>query len=363
MVSTYSLGAASLSGMARAQNELAQLTVEASSGQYADLGLQLGDQSGYELSLRNQTNLLQSLTTANSLTVTSMKTASAALDSIRSTAQSAAEALASVTAGSSTAASTLLSTGTNALQSLITDANTTANGQYVFGGINSGVAPMADYFSSTTSAAESAIDAAFQSTFGFAPTSASASTISASAMQSFLSGPFATLFSVPNWSGAPATASTPASPALWSQASSTDVTTEIVPDSNEPPTTTSTDANQPGFQQLAEGYAMLAEFGGSSLSADAQQVVITSASSLINQGITSMTTTEATLGATQTTVTNATTSMSSQLTILQTQLGNLDDVDASSVAVQLNSLSTQLETAYQLTAQLQKLNLAQYLPT
>ena len=348
MVSTYSLGAASLSGMARAQNELAQLTVEASSGQYADLGLQLGDQSGYELSLRNQTNLLQSLTTANSLTVTSMKTASAALDSIRSTAQSAAEALASVTAGSSTAASTLLSTGTNALQSLITDANTTANGQYVFGGINSGVAPMADYFSSTTSAAESAIDAAFQSTFGFAPTSASASTISASDMQSFLSGPYASLFSGANWTSD------------WSSASSTDVTTQIAP--NETVATT-TDTNQPGFQQLAEGYAMLTEFGGSSLSTDAQQAVVTAASSLINQGIASITEIESSLGTAQTQVTDATNSMSNQLTILQTQIGNLDNVDSQKIATQLSSLQTQLETAYQLTAQLQKMNLAQYLPT
>ncbi len=347
MVSTYSLGAAMLSSMARAQNQLTQLTAEASSGEYADLGLQLGDQSGYELSLRNQTNLLQSLTTANNLTVTNLKTAQAALDSIRTTAESAVSTLTSLTAGSSSAASTLQTTGTNALQELISDTNTTSSGQYVFGGENSGVAPMADYFSSTTSAAKSAIDAAFQSTFGFAPTSASASTISASAMQSFISGTFANLFSGASWTGD------------WSSASSTDVTTQIAPGESA---TTSTDLNQPGFQQLAEGYAMLAEFGGSSLSSTTQQTVITAASSLINQGISSLTATEATLGSAQAQVTDASTSMSNQLTILQTQIGNLDDVNANQIATQLNSLQTQLETAYQLTDQLQKLSLAQYLP-
>ena len=190
-----------------------------------------------------------------------------------------------MTAGSSGAASTLQSTGTNALQSLIADTNTTSNGQYVFGGENSGVAPMADYFSSTTSAAKSAIDAAFQSTFGFAPTSASAANISASQMQSFISGTFANLFSGASWTS------------NWSSASSTDVTTQIAPGESA---TTSTNANQPGFQQLAEGYAMLAEFGGSSLSTATQQTVITAASSLINQGISSLTTTEATLGSAQT---------------------------------------------------------------
>ena len=79
-VSTLSLGTAMLSGVTRAQSQLTQLTTEASSGQYADLGLQLGGQSGYELSLRNQTNLLQSLTTANNLTVTNLKAAQAALE-------------------------------------------------------------------------------------------------------------------------------------------------------------------------------------------------------------------------------------------------------------------------------------------
>jgi flagellar hook-associated protein 3 FlgL len=347
MVSTYSIGTSMLSGLARTQNQLTQLTAESSSGQYADLGLQLGDQSGYELSLRNQTNLLQTLTTANNLTVTNLQMAQAALDSMRTSAQTALTALTSVTAGSSSAASTLQSAGTNALQSLIADANVTSNGQYLFGGDNTGVAPMADYFSSTTSAAKSAIDAAFVTTFGFAPTSASASTISASAMQSFVSTTFASLFSGTNWTND------------WSSASNTDVTTQIAPGESA---TTSTNANQPGFQQLAEGYAMLAEFGGSSLSSATQQAVITAASSLINQGVSSLTTTEATLGSAQTRVTDATTSMSNQLTILQTQIGNLDNVNYSAIAVQLSSLSTQLETAYQLTAQLQKMNLAQYLP-
>jgi flagellar hook-associated protein 3 FlgL len=347
IVSTYSLGTAMLSSMAQAQNQLTQLTAESSSGQYADLGLQLGDQSGYELSLRNQTNLLQSLTTANSLTVSSLKTSQSAIDAMRTGAQTALTALTAVTAGATGAASSLQSAGTNALQSLISSANVTSNGQYVFSGDNTAVAPMANYFSSTTSAAKSAIDAAFVSAFGYAPTSASASNITASQMQTFLSGPFANLFSGASWT------------TDWSSASSTDVTTQIAPGETA---TTSTNLNQPGFQQLAEGYAMLAEFGGSSLSSDTQQTVITAATSLITQGVSSLTATEATLGSAQTQVTQATTSMSNQLTILQTQIGNLDNVNTSAVAVQLNSLSTQLETAYQLTAQLQKMSLAQYLP-
>lgn len=51
------------------------------------------------------------------------------------------------------------------------------------------------------------------------------------------------------------------------------------------------------------------------------------------------------------------------MTIPQTQVGNLDYVDANSAATQLNTLTTQIETAYQITAKLQKLSLAQYLPS
>jgi flagellar hook-associated protein 3 FlgL len=343
IVSTYSIGTAALASLARTQNQLTQLTAESSSGQYADLGLQLGDQSGYELSLRNQTNLLQTLTTANNLTVTNLKTTQTALDSMRTAATSAVNTLTSLAAGSTNAATTLQSTGTSALDSLTAAANVTSNGQYVFGGENTGVAPMTNYFSST--AGQSAFDTAFQNFFGFSTTSSNVANITSSQMQSFLSGPFDSLVNA-NWT------------TDWSSASSTDITTQIAPGESA---TTSTDLNQPGFQQLAEGYAMLSQLGGLSLSTDTQQAVITAASSLINQGVSSLTNTESVLGATQTRVTNATTSMSTQLTILQTQIGNLDNVNYSAVAVQLSSLQTQLTTAYQLTAQLQKMNLAQYL--
>ena len=54
--------------------------------------------------------------------------------------------------------------------------------------------------------------------------------------------------------------------------------------------------------------------------------------------------------------------MSSQLTILQQQIGNLDNVNADATAAQINSLTNQIQMAYELTARLQQLNLAQYLP-
>ena len=71
---------------------------------------------------------------------------------------------------------------------------------------------------------------------------------------------------------------------------------------------------------------------------------------------------QAELGSTQSAVTDANSSMSSQLTILQGQIGNLDNVNATATAAQISSLTNQIQMAYELTARLQQLNLAQYLP-
>jgi flagellar hook-associated protein 3 FlgL len=76
----------------------------------------------------------------------------------------------------------------------------------------------------------------------------------------------------------------------------------------------------------------------------------------------SMTNIQAELGSTQSAVTTANNTMSSQLTILEQQVGNLDDVNANTTAARINSLTNQIQMAYELTSRLQELNLAQYLP-
>jgi flagellar hook-associated protein 3 FlgL len=347
-ISTQYLGTAMLPAVTQAQSQLTTLEVESTTGQYADLGLQLGSQSGYELSLKNQYDQMQSLTTDNAIATTNLSASQAALDSIRSGAQTTLESLTTST-GVSDAASTLQTLGSTSLQALIGSANASSGDQYVFGGINSSTPPLTSYFSTPPSSAQTAVDQAFQTFFGFPTTSPSSliSTITPAQMQNFLTGPFATEFSGANWSS------------NWSSASSTDTSAEIAPGET---IATSTNANQPGFQQLTQAYTMLNEFGGLALSQSTQQVLVTTASSLVSQGVSSMTTTEAQVGSSLGQITQANAAMSSQMSILQTQVGNLDNVDPNSVATQLNTLTTQIETAYQLTAQLQKLSLAQYLP-
>ena len=330
----------------QAQAQLTTAMTEESTGQYADLGLQLGDQSGYELSLKEQVQGLHALTSGNSLISMNLSTAQDALKTIASTAQSTVADLTAWTPSANSGAS-LQTMGQSALEGLIGSANATSGDVYVFGGVNSGVAPLANYYSTPTSAAKTAVDQAFQTAFGVLPTNPAAASITASQMQGFLSGAFAGLFSGANWTS------------LWSSASSTNTSSQIAPAQTA---TTSMNANDPSFRDLAQAYTMLSEFGGSELSLSAQQAVASAASSLITQGQNALTNAQAALGATQSAVNDANSSMSSQLTILQQQIDGLDDVDQSATAAQITSLTNQIQMAYELTARLQQLNLAQYLP-
>ena len=78
-VSTQYLANSLVLPVQQAQAQLTTAMTELSTGQYADLGLQLGDQSGYELSLKEQVQQLQALTTGNSVVATNLSTAQDAL--------------------------------------------------------------------------------------------------------------------------------------------------------------------------------------------------------------------------------------------------------------------------------------------
>jgi flagellar hook-associated protein 3 FlgL len=341
-VSSGYLATAMLPVIAQADTQLGQLEVESGTGQYADLGAHLGVSSGYELSLRGTSDWLQSLTTANSLTAGRLSTTTDALNSIVSAARSTLSTLVAWQPGA--AGADLTATGDNSMQSLIGFANSSYDNQYVFGGINSSVAPMSPY--SSSAANQTALLSAFQTQFGFAPTAPQAQTLTATQITGFLNGAFASEFNGANWT------------TNWSSASSTDETTQISPGQT---IETSTNLNSGGFQKLAQGYAMISLFGGSELSQSAQQAVVTSATTLVNQGLSQLTTTGANIGQMQAQVKQADDDMSTQMNLLGSQIGGLDNIDPAKVATQLSSLTTQLEVAYQVTAQLQKLSLAQYL--
>jgi flagellar hook-associated protein 3 FlgL len=342
-ISTQYLSSSLQLSVLKMQTELATAQTESASGQYADIGLQLGDQSGQEISLQNENGMLQTYTSTNSTVATSLSTTQSALTTIQTKAQSTIDNL-TQWSGETDSGSQLQELGASGLQSLLAAANTSVSGQYVFGGINSASAPMTSY---TGMAAQTDLQTAFSTYMaGLAPP-ATAATITSAQMQTFLASPAL----VNQFQGAAWTAN-------WSSASSTNVSSNISPTETA---ATTTNTNQTGFQQLAEGYVLLSEFTGTSINPSALQVVANQANSLISQGSASLTTTQATLGSVQQRVTDANTNMSAQMTILQTQIDNLDSVNLYQTSTLVSSLTTQIQTAYSLTAALQKLSLVNYL--
>jgi flagellar hook-associated protein 3 FlgL len=347
-ISTQYLYSSLRLSVTRMQGDLATAQNEASTGQYADVGLHLGVQAGQEISLQNENGLLQTYTATNNGVATNLSTTSTALDTLRTNAQNALNNLTEWN-GETDSGSQLQTLGASGLQSLIATANTSVNGQYVFGGINSGSPPLTDYFAAPD-AAQTAIQSAFSTYLAGLSPPATPGNVTAAQLQTFISLPaFTSQFQEPAWSAAGSN---------WSSASSTNITSNISPTET---ITSSTNANQSGFSQLAEAYTMLNEFTGTSINPSALQVVANQASSLIGQALTSLTTTEATIGAAQQRVTDANTNMSAQSTILQTQISNLDAADPYQASTLVATLNTQISTAYSLTAQLQQLSLVKYL--
>jgi flagellar hook-associated protein 3 FlgL len=306
--------------------------------------LALGTVAGNELSIRNQMSLLNAMVDSNSLVGTRLTATQTALDAMRSGAQGMLQSLASGTASDS-AIGTL---GQSALGALSGALNITVAGEYIFGGINTGAPPFVDFGAASGSAAKAAIDVTFATAFGMKPTDATASSISGARMAEYLDGTFATQFNDTNWM------------ANWSTASSVNKTANIAPGSN---ISVSTNANEPGARKLAQAYAMLTTLGGATLGAEARQTVVSRASSLIQSGISDLTSAQATMRAAQARVADSTNEVVATIAMLQTRQNSLDGVDQYKAATTVNELTTQIQTAYQLTAQLQKLSLAQYLPT
>jgi flagellar hook-associated protein 3 FlgL len=240
----------------------------------------------------------------------------------------------------------LQQTAAGALGTFASLINTSAGGVYVFGGINSGVAPIAAYAQTPPGPAQTAVETAFQSSFGFPVASASVSTISGAAMTSFLDTQFAGLFSGAAWTS------------TWSSASDTATSNRIGANQT---TTTSLSANQPAFQGAAQALTMISEFGGLNLSSGAYAALMTAAQRAMSSAQNGLIQAGAAVGTMQNQVTQANSAISRQQDILTSQIDANESVNSYDVASQVSALTTQLQTAYALTAQIAKLSLVNFL--
>jgi len=347
-VSSSTLSATLQGAVSRLQSQLTTASSESATGQLSDPGLALGAEAGQEVALHQQMADLNAISSSNAVVATQLDTAANALTGLQGQASSMLQALienASGTPGSA-AASALQKQASAALQSFSSLANASVGGVYVFGGINSGVAPVATYAQTPASAAQTAVQTAFQTFFGFADNSPSVSTITSSQMQGFLDASFAPLFSGASWASD------------WSSASDTAQSSRIGAGETA---TTSVSANNAGFQKMAQALTMIGEFGGLALSGGAYATLVDTAQKVMNGANSALIETGAAVGAMQNAVSQASDAITLQQNVLTKQIDSRESVDPYSVASQVTAISSQLQTAYSLTAQIHKLSLVNFL--
>jgi flagellar hook-associated protein 3 FlgL len=347
-VSSATLSSVLQSNVSRLQTQLSTAETENSTGLLADIGLTLGAETGRQVALHQQMADLSAISSSNSVVSTQLDAASAALTSLQGTASTMLSSIIEGQAGTpgSTGANGLQQQASSALQSFASLANASVGGVYVFGGLNTDAAPIASYAQTPASAAQGAVESAFQSAFGFSVSSAQVSSITGPQMQGFLDNQFAALFSGSAWTSS------------WSSASDTAASNRIGADQT---VTTSVGANRAGFQQMAQALTMVSEFGGLSLSSDAYAALTDTAQKVMTSASNALIETGSEVGAMQNQVSEATRSISLQQNVLTAQINAKESVSAYDVASQVTNLSNELQTAYSLTAQIHKLSLVNFL--
>lgn len=341
-VSTQAMQSALRLQIQTAQAALVKSQTEASTGIHADIGLALGASTASALDLTGEVARMQALIDTNALVATRLSSSQDALSQMSGSAQ---KTLAALMTSTSTEDPTQLAMArteiSNAFQSFTGSANLVASGEYIFGGINTSQKPLNDYLAAG-SAAKAAFDTAYATRFG----ATNPADIQPADMQQFLDVDFPALFDDANWK------------ANWSNASDKPMTSRIK--SNEV-VTSSTTANVDGVRKFAMAAVIGIELLGKGFSSQVRELVNTRATSYAGQAITGIDGARSNLGVAEARVSKAVDSLHSQTDILSTQINNLEGVDPYEAATRVNTLTTQLETSYALTARIQQLSLVNYL--
>jgi flagellar hook-associated protein 3 FlgL len=327
----------------QAQNEMTSASTEATTGVYADIGVSLGSSTSLNVNLTREVSRIDSILSSNSIANQRMTTSQTALTGMGTQAQKLMDqlvALSGNTDGSSVALAQQAASST--LSNVIASANTMVNGEYLFAGTNTDVQPMTDKSSATNAAIQSALTT-YMSTQGV-----TASTISADQITDFIKTQVEPMFtSDASWSS-------------WSSASDQNMTSRI---SNSEVIETSTNANSSGIRYLALATSVTNALMGTppGLNQSAVNAVTKQAISYTRQSVDGLNSQASQLGLSQSRLSDANTMLNAQKTILNTSIGDLTGVDPYEASTKVNSLQTQLQTAYTIVSKIQQLSLVNYL--
>ena len=328
--------------LTRYRADLDNLALENASGKHADMGLALGGQTGNALSFRSEFSALDAQLDTNKQLIARLDVADVALNNIEDSATKFRSDLVALRSSKDTL-QRVHDLAQTELGKLTTSLNSNVSGVFVFGGVNTGDAPVKSF----SDGPEAELEKAFVTKFGLTGMDdPDIKDISAADFQDFLENEFADEFSESNWK------------ANWSSATDDTMTSTI---DDKVSVEGSATANEEAYRNLAQGLSMVAVFGDLPLSDQVNTLLIDTAVDKINVGVGQTIQVTAQNGATKTSVERTNTTIETRKTVLNQRVNDLENVNPEQVAVELNNALTQLQITYSVTAKIQNLNILSYL--
>jgi flagellar hook-associated protein 3 FlgL len=344
-ISTKSITEATRLSMSKMQSRLVEAQQEVVTSRLADVGKSLGFRTGQVVSLRQEHLRLSSMIDVNASVTTRLDMSQEILKNLMDSAQAFIGQLIG-SRSTDTGPALVQNYAKSGLVATIDMLNSSSNGAFLFSGINADVKPVADYFQDPPGANQQAVADEFALAFGMAQSDPGLDVVTAADMQTFFDGPFADMFDTAQWT------------ANWSAASSQDIRSRI---STYELMETSTNANEVAMRKLVSAFTMVADLGVENLNRPAFQTVVDAAIKTAGEAVQELSKLKANLGIAQERVAKANDKMSIQIDIISTHIGTLEGIDPHDAAMRISTIMTQIDTAYALTARIQKLSLLNYL--
>jgi flagellar hook-associated protein 3 FlgL len=325
------------------QAELLKLQTEVTTGRHADVGLALGSSAARSVSLQRELARLDTLVDTNSVVTQRLAASQSALATMAEAAQQVRNTL--VTFKGNDAADQLAIQKTeiqSAMSAFSSAANLSFNGEFLFAGINTDVRPFEDYGAAAKSTFDTAL-ATYMSANGIA----SMSDFTKAEMEDFITNTLEPLYaSDAQWA------------TDWSKASSQNMTSRI---STTEVVQSSTNATTEGFRKFALASVIALELMDANVSSEVRAYIGETALGYVEQANTQITAERSTLGISEARVKKANTSLQAQIKLINTHITDLEGVDTYAASTRMNTLLTQVETSYTLTARIQRLSLIDFL--
>lgn len=341
-VPTLLMSTASRSAIKSAQQDLIAAQTEVGTGRHHDVGLVLGGRIGSSVGLRMKLDAMQRASESAEQASIKAGVAQTALGSTIELAQSFQSTLLGAR-GASGGQKLIREAAAAALQSLTGLINTTFDGRYLFGGINTDVPPLREFSGGVP---EAAVTAAFLAHFGIGQNDPGVSQITGADMDSFIGGALSGVFSPVDWR------------MNWSEASDENLLQRAT---DGTPIDVAFSSNSAFVPKLTEAFAMMMSLGQGQLSAAAFEKTVDKSLALLVEAQRDIGAEQSRLGISQQVLKSSSRATEKLTASTLEAIRALESVDPYEAATRVNALMTQLESSYAVTGRISRMSLLNYI--